>query len=358
MDVALDANILIRDPWLQSSPVRALLDYLGKTDSYVLLHEVVVAEVKAHFARKCAEDVQKLENALHTAKRRGVMGLPELDGGRLVEETVARWETKFGAVFNSSNSFRLPIGKDHLPELIRRATKRVPPCSAKGEGMRDAIIWLDLLDSARAGGAHGQIAFVSANTADFANPKDRTLLRRELLNDLERHETSIAYYPDLTDFLGKHAEPVSHITSDWIRERLPSGGIEEMIRSRVARPDEFLDFVVAAGTYRDYYEPQGRPDITAVRAQLVDFFVWQYGDEHIELLLIVDAEIEAEMECRRIDVPPSDAYGSEHERELEVLRSRRFPCIARAVFEIPAVVVDDAIEVLESEEPDGPWPYP
>ena len=72
----------------------------------------------------------------------------------------------------------------HHEEAVRRAIERVPPCSESSESIRDAIIWLDLLEACRFPSKVGPITFVSENTTDFAGPNNSSL-RAELVQDVQ-----------------------------------------------------------------------------------------------------------------------------------------------------------------------------
>lgn len=52
MDVVVDTNILFQDFRLTSNKFDALFNYLGKTNSSLLLPEVVLQEAVAHYNRK------------------------------------------------------------------------------------------------------------------------------------------------------------------------------------------------------------------------------------------------------------------------------------------------------------------
>ena len=136
VDIAIDANVLISDPWFRSLRMRALFDLVTKTGSYVMLHEVVEREVKAHFKRKYAAAVQKLQSSLKEAERLEVVGVPEFHRERVLANTYAKWERRFQEAFDSDKILRIPTGDHHYEEALRRAIERKPPCSSKGEGMR------------------------------------------------------------------------------------------------------------------------------------------------------------------------------------------------------------------------------
>lgn len=347
MNVALDANILIADPWLGSQRIRALLDYVLKTRSYIVLHEVVELEVKAHHKRTFAEDARRVQSILTQVGRRGLVGLPEFDQDRASEETFATWERHFHDVLGPNVVYRVPSSGHHHEEAVRRAIERVPPCSNSG-GIRDAIIWLDLLEMSRFPSNIGQVAFVSENTKDFAQVGNSSL-REELVQDLNKYEAEVTYYSSLQSFLKEHVEPVGHITREWLMEHTDFGEIENELRNQIAYGAYNDSFHATGSLYADYYVPIGRPDITWVELHLDDFYVWPFDDNHTEVTFFVNAHVEADLECMRSDAPPITSYGDDHYMEVSQYRNRALRCYADLEFEVVADLEGDEVSFRHNE---------
>ncbi len=311
MDVALDANILIADLWLRSQRIRQILDYLVKTRSVAILHHVVEAEVRAHIHRSIAEDVARTVKTLKDAANRGVIGLPDIDGESIRDGTIQAWEKQFARVFHPGNTRRLQLDGDDLPEAIRRATGRIKPCSDTGDGLRDTLIWLGLIGQAAKNRDEG-IAFISLNTKDFADA-GKAGLHTVLLKDCTDRGARIDYFPDVDTFLRNHAEPVSFVTGAWVSERLDMRAVEEVIardidvwgRGLAYSPIGWFGYglLPVETSLRNYYRPTGRPEIVSVVADFDDVFVWKFDDQRIELRLVFNVSIEAEVECARVREP-------------------------------------------------------
>jgi len=62
MDIAIDTNIIIRDLWLRSQATRLLLDYIYRTDSRLLVGEIVIKEAEAYFKRLIEQNLFSIEN--------------------------------------------------------------------------------------------------------------------------------------------------------------------------------------------------------------------------------------------------------------------------------------------------------
>jgi len=298
MYVALDSNILLADPWLRSQKTRQLLDFVKKTQSKVLLHEVVEAEVRANFRRQCSDAIMKIEKDLSKAERYDIVGIPEFNGNKSLDVTLAKFDENFNNVLDNWITIRVPLNNTVLSEVIRRALERIPPCSGKGEEIRDAIIWLNLLEFCKK--YDHKIAFISANTNEFAD-SNTEILRAELLEDIKNYEINLSYFKSLDYFLKKHAEPVAHITSEWIRARLDTDKVEHLISenqksgAHISKISNY--YKICKIEYRGRYIPIGEPNIYQIDVEFKDFYVWKFDDQHIEISLIFNAYIEADIDC-------------------------------------------------------------
>lgn len=184
----------------------------SKSAWQILLHEAVIAEVSAHTKRRFRDEIETVQGALLRAGKTGIIDLPQLDTQTALRDTLTRWERNVWSFFDGRTAIVLPIGNDTTAEAVRRATERIAPCTAKGEGMRDAIIWLDLLAASRPNGKYPRIAFVSLNTGDFAAP-DKISLRRELSDDVTSHNALLTYYTGLNAFLEEQARRSDQLPS-------------------------------------------------------------------------------------------------------------------------------------------------
>ena len=348
VNVALDANILISDPWLRSPRMRALLDYVTKTRSFIVLHEVVEREVKANHKRTFAGAARQVQSVLKDVEKHRLVGIPGVDPERVSVDTFERWERHFHDVLGPNVVYRVPSSGDHHKEAVRRAIERVPPCTGKGEGIRDAIIWLDLLKECRYPSNLGSVAFVSGNFNDFAGP-NKSALHPRLAQDVENYEAKITYYSSLERFFKDHVEPVGHITREWLKERLYFGAIEWQLHNEMAYGAYHSSFRATGSPYADYYVPTGRPDIKSVKAHLKDFYVYLFDDKHTEITLSVDAHVQADIERERVDAPPTSSYGDERYEEVSQYSPRTLPCYADLEIEMVADVEGDEISFRENE---------
>jgi hypothetical protein len=336
VDVILDANVFISDLWLHSQRMRFFLDYLAKTGSHVWILEPVWGEVSAYARRHFREPLSTIESALALGKRRSILGLPEIASDAILDQTFRAWEEQIERAVEG-RAVRLPLIDHVLAEAFRRATERIPPCSVEGGQMRDAVIWLTALEHLRDRSPLAEVAFISNNTRDFA-AADKVSLRDELQADLAGRGVKLAYYPSLENFLKLHAEPIRHVTLEWIQRRIDKSRltelVEEYLRVRVDR------FFRPAPRYlgRDRYEPfsDAEPFIFPFEVQIDSFFVWRFAEDSIEVGLMCSAAVEADIECRRSH--PVYVFDPDRDYETDILT-----CVAEVGLHFAADVEGDAL---------------
>jgi hypothetical protein len=346
--IALDANILIADRWLRSRKMQALRDFVRKSAWRILLHEVVVAEVKARTKRDLEANIKAVESALLNAQRQGVHALPQLNSEKALKETLDEWDRNFLSFFNERITSQMPMGEAAPKEAVRRAAERIRPCSEKGDGMRDAVIWLDLLSASGPEGNYAPIAFISDNTRDFAAPGD-TSLHPRLLEDITANDSLLTYYSSLDTFLQEHAAPIDYITEEWINERLSVLQVGDEVESWVRSGGSLEDFTVASPAYSAYFAPIEPPSfVDSVRISLTDFFVWRFDDGHLQLHLDVDVKVNATMLCQRLPAPPPDVF--ERAPEDLVVEKRYLGCNAHLLCAFSALVQGCTITSIAFED--------
>ena len=300
MHIVLDANVLIADPWLKSQRLRVLLDYAAKTRSRLILLETVEREVAAHVQRQFVAAADAIASSLRQAERVGLAGVPAVDAPAMVRDTLAAWEAAFRRALNRSVADRVPTEPAIMPELVRRAAYRLPPVRPNGRETRDTILWLALVAFLKGRRSHEWCAFISQNTEDFA-AADGVSLRSDLVPDLVGVPGTFTYYPSVDAFLKEHAEPIRHVTHEWVLERLDLARIRAAIDERLIRtvsPERFVR--VVNQDYHDWYEPVSIDVATKASVTLDDVYVYEFEPEFIEVFLDFAAEVEVDAECHLV----------------------------------------------------------
>lgn len=355
MDVALDSNILIADPWLRSQSIRALLDFVERTPSRILICDLVEKEVREHIKRKFTEYIERIESAQNQAFRNGVLGIPEFLGTDAIKNTLTSWENNFQKVMNKSVAISVPISNKAFQEAIDRSTERTPPCSNSGNGIRDAIIWLSLLEYCGNRNINRSFAFISSNTRDFAEI-DNTTLKKKLIGDSNDYSVDVYYYSNLNEFIKEYAEPIAHVTADWVASHINYSEVEELIREylgtindkTILNPSDGLQ--AEDNFYRGKYIPTESSEVLSLEIKLLDCFVWHFDDEHIETGLEFSVHFKAEGPCIR---NPQMSLFDNFEDQLQELHSKstiRLKLFTNLWFHMSAEIVGSDIKLLTVED--------
>jgi hypothetical protein len=87
---------------------------------------------------------------------------------RVLTDGAANYAGRLRKRLEESGVEILPVPGFPHKDLVQRATERRRPCNDKGDGYRDTLNWLTLLDFAKAEPDH-RIIWVSNNTDDFGS---------------------------------------------------------------------------------------------------------------------------------------------------------------------------------------------
>lgn len=332
MDVAVDTNILLSDIWRNGQRMKALLDFVETTRSKLIVHDVVATEFRANAERQWKAALSEVDSAIKKAQRLGI-GIEGLDTTAVLNETVARWEdTVRGRGWLIR---KVELNSEVLPEAIRRAAHRIPPCVRSGEEVRDALMWLGLMEEYGAR-ALREVAFISGNTRDFCGPDGQTLAP-QLQADAAERDIRLEFFTSLDDFLRKHASPIAHFTTKWVSDRLDWGAVEQLVRRHLASfsPEYFHD-------WRLYEE--WRPldtGIHGVRPEISDVYVWEYSDERVILFVSFDVISDVVLHCERNWIAPDGT---------EVWHRDSFPTEVKRYIEISVEVTGEDLILLQVED--------
>ena len=261
MLILLDTNLLVSDPAGTSGPMAILLDYTHRTESRILLSALVQDELLANRIRqleshwgayvRSAGHVRSFVQAAGTLPNK-----PDLE--KIATEQVA------GLRKTLRSPDVLPVTEAQMREAIRRGIRRVPPCTERGEEIRDAILWLQVLELARKNKTD-TVAFISANTRQFAS-KDGSLL--PFLAD-EVRPSRLVYYPSLDAFAKQHATAIEFITREWLEARIPDDQVFQKAESNletIARRAAGSNAAYVSDVIEEYW------------IELDDFYVYEMED--------------------------------------------------------------------------------
>ncbi len=350
MDIVIDANVIIADPWFRSQKMRVLLDFAEKRFSQVLLLEPVEMEVRAHFKREVTALAKSIEDAIKKAERIGIRDTPQFDAKEVFNRTFTAWEENLEKLVRSRRLFRIPLEPSVLREAIQRATERIPPCTESGKELRDTIIWLLFIETCKKRRHGEQYVFISQNTKDFAAP-DKTSLRQELVGDLAQNGLTALYYPSPEAFNKEHAERFEHINLEWVQARLNLDEIENSVRERLKGVRSSY-FHISDSDYRNYYEPMFVEHIRHLNVEITEpVLIWDFDEHSIEVSIGCGINVEASVECRRVNAPRSTNFYSDYYEDIDddFPYTRVLNCDAELGADISATVSDDSLEFTNIE---------
>ena len=197
MTIYVDTNILPRWGTLAAPHLAALLAVARTTDHRLVLPALVVEESVSARRRDAAAAFEALGGAHKRASRYSDMVTTYIPSA---DDVAAEWRDELMGSFEV-----IEVPAEAASEALRREANRQMP-AREGRGGRDAAIWLTAL---REGVPDGDIChFLSENTADFADPSEKTNLHPSLLSESEEAGKSINYHASIDSLLGQLATPL------------------------------------------------------------------------------------------------------------------------------------------------------
>jgi len=228
MKVVLDANILISDYMINSPTFISFLGGLDRAGYELCIPIIVFDEV----INKYGEQIGKL---LKQMRRLGVKKLEIGDGfeanstdeAKKIYKSFLKWKLQI-----SCAQF-IDIPNVSHSELINRALARRKPFRRTDTGgYRDALIWETILQLLK---SKEDVAFLTNNPNDFSDEKNKEILHKHLIKDVEEigdEGGKIHYYQDLEAFVNQQIKPVLE-NLDKIREQIEADSFEEFTISEV-----------------------------------------------------------------------------------------------------------------------------
>jgi hypothetical protein len=207
--VFLDTTVLLGDVEFRGAAWRVLAQAASAWDVRIFVPEVAITEATGGYLRRIVE------------AKAGLEGQANKHAGGLGEISKPAWEAADAALSEAASSYPARL-RQHLTELkativdpplvshlilVERAARRQRPCNKNGDGYRDTLNWLSLIDLASQF-PEEHIAWISDNKADFGT--DDTLgLHSEL-----KAELSTAHADDRVTWLRNLQELVVKLATE------------------------------------------------------------------------------------------------------------------------------------------------
>jgi predicted nucleic acid-binding protein len=177
MDIILDTNIILTDFFLKSKSFKVLFDYLAKTNSDLLIPEIVFKETIHKYEEKLISELSNYDNTvnkLNSLLDDTVFKKVNIDISKKVSKYSNFLKNVKKPSYDSSKEIIVKYKDSFLEETIRRAIYRLKPCSNKGQEFRDTILWLTIIDYLKSIYKDDRkIIFISNNFKEFADSETK-----------------------------------------------------------------------------------------------------------------------------------------------------------------------------------------
>lgn len=262
----------------------------------------------------------EVDKSLDHARRLGIEDLPDFDPSFYADSTYYRWREHWETTLNEF-VLGAPFHPDVLPEAFKRGAQRLAP--SEDGNMRDAVIWLSLIYHMRKYPVYGEIAFVSSD-GDFCStdPNDERVLHSQLIDDANRCNISVDFYPSLRDFNIKYAEPFGIYTEEWVYQQISESDISEQLAFSIRQELNYYQdqFEIADLNQRSFYEPVIYHGTYAEDWEIKAIHAWEVnGPNDVILEVVISCEAFLEADCNLTVLGPimGGFYDSLSEDELK-----------------------------------------
>ena len=252
--VFLDSNALVADYRLRSAAMRVLLRRSRDGLDRVLVPNIVISEVARSYEREYRSAMSSLAKDFQRLQRLRT----DLEDFGLEEDLAALEDSDdyegwlIEALATNNVDICLPPA-DVINELVRRATLRLPPFDEKGNGFRDATVWLTLLRHLNEHPPYDASAFISDDRKAFWSENG---LKSALTADLVANGFApghLTLFDTVTRFVTSRVtdDPIVHIE------------VAELIEDEFDQIRTNLE-VMLAGTSLDIYGAFGEAVVTGL----------------------------------------------------------------------------------------------
>jgi len=292
MNVVLDSNIFRSDLLLKSKDIDVLIDYLGKTDSKIILPRIILDEIKGLYLRELNNRIAELNKIVNNINLALTNSETHINIVAIKsDEELAKYEKHILNRLKINEENILPYNNEFLPEIANRAIHRIKPCGDKGQGFRDTLIWLTIKEYCTEF-SKKHIAFISLNTEDFANT-DKNDLHEVLRAECDATDIKVYYFKSIREFIANHSSKIEFITYDWLAENMSYDLIGEMAKDfmygkKSGELNYLLERQIESRQLSDYSISSVAPFATT------EFFIYEMIDNTLHININVKAELEVQ----------------------------------------------------------------
>lgn len=292
MNLILDTNIFISNPTLSSMNWDVLNDYLLKTDSKIIMPQIINKEISAVYKRRLQKEYSRYKSSMKSVNDMILESIK--DNGVNIEEQADKIKTHIFQKLNIKDSQIIEHKPDYLDKAIYRAVNHIRPCSDKKEEFRDTIIWLTLIDMAKMS-SEKIMAFITNNTKDFYR-EDK--LHPDLQRDLEENGIKILLFTSLSDFIKDHSNKIERYSIEQLVNKVNLEKLNEEIFDEIVRDINTIKREIE----RQEYEVYDYTELIQCDFRFQDVAVYEMQeDDHYFVQAELYDEIEVEAEVEKID---------------------------------------------------------
>jgi len=180
MIVFLDANVVMQDPTCSGVVWQVLAHAPDSWELRLVTSEVVVAEAVAGYERQVAEAIDELSKLASKWGRLGLgTGVASLRDA--LQKKVKRYQDDLMYSLEAVGADVLPVPAVSHMQVVERSVARRRPCDKHGNGYRDTLVWLTVLELT-ASNIDAQLVLVT-NDQDFMDAR-REGLHPDLVEDI------------------------------------------------------------------------------------------------------------------------------------------------------------------------------
>lgn len=268
MLIFLDSSIFCSDFHLSSTNFELLKSYVTKGGNRLCLSEIVIDEVKNKYREKITAQLQKVNSEIRDLNK--IMYVEtQIINEECIKNEVKRYEEFWDMLpfeFGYGSSEQYPAISHR--NVVQRALERKKPFKEDGkDGYRDYLIWITFLNAVSHSKTE-EACFITLNSRDFSDPKNKNDLHIQLKKDLESTGINldmIHYYTSLKEFVEERVKPSLHVITlhEELVEKLKADEQGFMQPLEV----EMINKVIGADLNKfdiEFIEPSENPTIVSI----------------------------------------------------------------------------------------------
>lgn len=211
MKVILDTNALLGHVRFSGPTFMAFEDILRQGRHTLCLSEVVLAELRNKFCERLSEALREIEKSNRNLESLVDERLPSPAEEEYKREQIAKYDLRLDDLVARTCAVVHPYPDVSHKEIVDRDLARRRPFNKDGRGYRDYLIWLTVLEAAKAG---EQVALITDDGSGFlAEGRGQPSLHSDLIADLEElgfPKESVLVFRSMKSFVEARPSVAAH----------------------------------------------------------------------------------------------------------------------------------------------------